>query len=251
MCKLIGVTPPDKQGTFQPNTQKPSGRAPAISATNARSHAPSYCRILEPPSAQNAISTIKLESKLNQQLYRLLKTTHPSLQPPLKDIDQFLPWRADKRDILVQQGGTTPVVRFLVSGLARLYFVDVNGNEQTKFFLRPGLFLVPIHSLIFDKQSWFSIQAVVNCSGVAVDAGTFKSLLKTDRQWADYWLSYITQLFVAKENRERDLLTMSGREKYLNLLANEPEIVLHAPLHQIASYLGITDVTLSRIRRDI
>ena len=44
---------------------------------------------------------------------------------------------------------------------------------------------------------------------------------------------------------------MSGREKYLDLIANFPEIALHVPLHQIASYLGITDVTLSRIRKGL
>lgn len=94
-----------------------------------------------------------------------------------------------------------------------------------------------MHSLFLEKESWFSIQASIPCHGVAIDAKTFKKLLRTDRQWANYWICYMTQLFIAKENRERDLLTMSGREKYLDLLDNFPDITLHVPLHQIASYL--------------
>ena len=188
---------------------------------------------------------------LNQESYRLLRATYPELKEPLLDFDQFKPWRADKKEILIQQGDTTSIVRFMISGLARLFFVDDKGNEQTKFFLGSGFFLVPMHSLFLERESWFGVQASMSCHGVAIDAKTFKGLLKTDLQWANYWISYMTQLFIAKENRERDLLTMNAREKYLDLLANFPEIARHVPLHQIASYLGVTDVTLSRIRKYI
>ena len=188
---------------------------------------------------------------LNQESYRLLRATYPDLKKPLLEFDQFQPWRADKKEILIQQGDTTSIVRFMISGLARLFFVDDEGNEQTKFFLTPGFFLVPMHSLFFEKESWFSIQTSMSSHGVAIDAKTFRRLLKTDLQWANYWNCYMTQLFIAKENRERDLLTMNARQKYLDLLTNFPEIAFHVPLHQIASYLGITDVTLSRIRKDI
>lgn len=188
---------------------------------------------------------------MNQEPYRLLRATYPDLKKPLLEFDQFQPWRADKKEILIQQGDHTPIVRFMISGLARLFFVDDGGNEQTKFFLRPGSFLAPVHSLFLEKESWFSIQTSMSCHGVAIEAKTFKRLLKTDLQWANYWNCYMTQLFIAKENRERDLLTMNARQKYLDLLTNFPEIVLHVPLHQIASYLGITDVTLSRIRKGL
>lgn len=199
-----------------------------------------------------ALITAKVNGdSLNQEAYRLLRATYPDLQEPLLEFDRFQSWRADKKEILIQQGATTSIVRFMISGLARLFFVDDDGNEQTKFFLRPGSFLVPMHSLFFEKQSWFSIQSSMSSHGVAIDAKTFRRLLKTDLQWANYWNSYMTQLFIAKENRERDLLTMNARQKYLDLLTHFPEIGSHVPLHQIASYLGITDVTLSRIRKDV
>lgn len=202
---------------------------------------------------QGAVLIIAKENGdlLNQESYRLLRATYPDLNEPLLEFDKFQPWRADKKEILIQQGDPTSIVRFMISGLARLFFVDDEGNEQTKFFLGSGYFLVPMHSLFLEKNSWFSIQASTPCRGVAINAKTFKRLLRTDRQWANYWICYMTQLFIAKENRERDLLTMSGREKYLDLLANFPEIARHVPLHQIASYLGITDVTLSRIRKGL
>jgi CRP-like cAMP-binding protein len=189
---------------------------------------------------------------LNKESYRLLRETCPDLKEPLLEFAQFKPWRADKKEILIQQGEQpTPIVRFMISGLARLFFIDDEGSEQTKFFLTPGFFLVPMHSLFLEKKPWFSIQASVICHGVAIDAETFKRLLRTDLQWANYWNCYMTRLFIAKENRERDLLTLNAREKYLDLLANFPEIAAHVPLHQIASYLGVTDVTLSRIRKDL
>lgn len=186
-----------------------------------------------------------------QESYRLLRAVYPELREPLHGFDLFKPWRADKKKILIQQGDPTTLVRFMTAGLARLFFIDHAGNEQTKFFLTAGFFLVPMHSLFLNKESWFSIQAATDCHGVAIDAQTFKSLLNTDLQWAHYWNNYMIQLFIAKENRERELLPMDAREKYLHLLASSPEIVRHVPLHQIASYLGITDVTLSRIRKSL
>jgi len=188
---------------------------------------------------------------LNPESYRLLRATYPDLKSPLLKFDQFKPWRADKREILIQQGEPTSIVRFMISGLARLFFVDDEGHEQTKFFLGPGQFLVPIHSLFLEKESWFAIQASKSCHGVAIDPKTFKNLLRTNLQWSNYWNSYMTKLFIAKENRERDLLTMSAKEKYLDLIAHFPEISIHVPLHQLASYLGVTDVTLSRIRKTL
>ena len=135
---------------------------------------------------------------LNQESYRLLRATYPDLKKPLLGFDQFQPWRADKKEILVQQGDRTPVVRFMISGLARLFFVDDEGNEQTKFFLRPGFFLVPMHSLFFAKESWFSIQTAMPSHGVAIDAKTFTRLLKTDMQWDNYCNCYMTKIFIAK-----------------------------------------------------
>lgn len=188
---------------------------------------------------------------LNQEAYRLFRAVYPDLKAPLLEFDQFQPWRADKKEILIHQGDTTSIVRFMISGLARLFFVDGEGKEQTKYFLRPGFFLVPMHSLFLEKESWFSIQASMSSHGLMIDAKSFRRLLKTDLPWANYWNCYMTQLFIAKENRERDLLTMDARQKYLDLLTHFPDIAVHVPQHQIASYLGITDVTLSRIRKDI
>ena len=90
---------------------------------------------------------------LNQESFRLLRATYPDLKQPLLEFDQFQPWQADKKEILIQQGEPTSIVRFMISGLARLFFVDDEGNEQTKFFLGPGFFLVPMHSLFFEKES--------------------------------------------------------------------------------------------------
>ena len=59
----------------------------------------------------------------------------------------------------------------------------------------------------------------------------------------------MVRLFIEKENRERDLLALDASERYAQFQASAPEALMQAPLHQIASYLGMTDVTLSRIRR--
>lgn len=187
------------------------------------------------------------ESLINETM-RLFKEVCPSLNKPLHGLDEVTPWHCQKGDVLIQQGDRARTVRFIKTGLCRLYFVDAEGNEQTKYFLGPGYFVVPIHSLFLNVESWFAIQAASDCTGWSISNERFRKLISQDLSWATYWSRYLERLFIEKENRERDFLTLDARGRYEQFASGTNELFKQVPLHQIASYLGMTDVSLSRIR---
>lgn len=157
-------------------------------------------------------------------------------------------WRCHKGDLLLRQGEHAKTIRYIEKGLCRLFFVDEDGNEQTKYFLGQGYFAMPIHSVFMNIESWFAIQAATDCSGWQMEASRFTQLIAQDLTWAGFFNQYMVRLFIEKENRERDFLTLDAAQRYDQLLETAPTLFEQVPLHQIASYLGVTDVTLSRIR---
>ncbi|MCL7988147.1 hypothetical protein M8998_09385 [Sphingobacterium sp. lm-10] len=95
------------------------------------------------------------------------------------------------------------------------------------------------------------MQAITDGSGWVLPYGIFQELFHAIpgfSEWGRLWMT--NKLFQFKQ-RSIDIITLSARARYLNIIANKPQVIKYAPLKQIASYLGVTDTSLSRIRKDI
>ncbi len=133
-------------------------------------------------------------------------------------------------------------------GLVRHFYVDLKGRESVKAFRGPGEFSAPYAELIQRKPSRTFIQALAPTRLLAFEVEKFEALAEDSLELQRLARRFVERHFVQKEQREYEFLQLSAEQRYLQFCAERPEHLSHIPQHQVASYIGITPVALSRIR---
>lgn len=156
-----------------------------------------------------------------------------------------------KGDFILTEGKVADAYYILESGLMRSYVYDYNADDITTDFFRPSDVVIEVLSLFQRVPAKENIQALTDCTAWKIDFETFQSLYHSIpgfSEWGRLWMTH--KLFEGKQ-RSLDMITSSAKDRYEHLLKEKPEIVLQSPLKYIASYLGITDSSFSRIRKEI
>ena len=177
---------------------------------------------------------------------------HPLLSE--QELDQI--WGAHtamifkKGEVLLKEAAVATAYYLLEEGIVRSFVHDYDNNEiTTEFFCARDIVIIPA-SLFQQRPSQENLQAVTSCRLWKIDYESFQRLfhsIEGVREWGRVWFSH--QLFNMKQ-RSLDMITETASSRYEKLLKEKPQIIQQAPLKQIASYLGITDTSLSRIRRN-
>lgn len=155
-----------------------------------------------------------------------------------------------KNDFLIQEGQSGNFYYFLEAGFARSYSIDLRGMDvTTKFF--------GSRDIVIDWQSYFlkthcreSIQAITACTAWKISFADFMKLFKIEA-FREVGRTNLIKNYFELKNHSLSVITSTATERYLALIADKPDIVQNVPLKQIASYLGIADTSLSRIRNAI
>jgi len=153
--------------------------------------------------------------------------------------------------VVLEIGKTAHEFYIIENGLFRSFLYDYNGNETTTGFYCSKEILIESFSLFQRIPSKENFQALTDAVVWKIEYKNFQELLARVnglREWGRTWAT--RQLFVLKQHYI-NVLTMSATDRYLEIIHERPQIVQQAPLKYIASYLGITDSSLSRIRREI
>lgn len=153
--------------------------------------------------------------------------------------------------ILLEEGRIAREFYLIEKGLFRSFLYDYNGNEITTEYYCPNEILIESFSLFQRIPSKENFQAIPDGIAWKIEYDAFQELLRKIegfREWGRTWAT--NQLFTLKQ-RSINTLTVSATDRYLNLLNERPQIIMYSPLKYIASYLGITDTSLSRIRKGI
>ncbi|WP_082474592.1 Crp/Fnr family transcriptional regulator [Chryseobacterium sp. Leaf201] len=156
-----------------------------------------------------------------------------------------------KGDCILKEGETANEYYIMEKGLARSLVNDFNGNEVTTHFFTENEIIIEVSSLFQRIPSQENIVCITDCECKRMTFDTFQELfhkIPNLREWGRAWMSQ--QLFIYKQ-RSLDVFTLSATKRYLSLLEQKPQVIKFAPLKQIASYLGITDTSLSRIRKEL
>lgn len=140
-------------------------------------------------------------------------------------------------------------VTFVIHGLARYYYIDSRGREFNKSFSRDGQALSSVYSLVTGEPSPFFVQAMEPCECAAIEYADLLLLGETHREWEILARRMLESLAIRKERREADFLLLSATERYRKFLIEFADIVDRIPNYHVASFLGITEVALSRIRK--
>lgn len=140
---------------------------------------------------------------------------------------------------------------YVNEGVFRVFCIAEDGNEKTMAFRSEGQFIAPYTPLLYDQKLWYSIQALTDCDIYYISISDYKFLSKNHICWDVLEKNYIIELFKEKEERERSLLMDSAESRYKNFIENHPKLTQRIQQNYIASYLGITPVSLSRLKSQI
>jgi len=150
---------------------------------------------------------------------------------------------------VIEAGDRVREINFVVTGLARYYYLTSEGKEFNKSFARTGQVLSSVSSLVSGAPSPFSIQALEPCECLTISYADLEELCNGYREWEILARRLLEQLAIKKERREADFLLLSASERYTKFLDEFADVADRIPNYHIASYLGITEVALSRIRK--
>lgn len=153
--------------------------------------------------------------------------------------------------MLLEIGKIAKEFYIIEKGLLRSFLYDYNGNETTTEFYCSNEILIESFSLFQRIPSKENFQAITDVVVWKIGYDTFQELLQNVsgfREWGRTWAT--SELFILKQ-RSINVLTMNATDRYLTLIKERPQIIKQSPLKYIASYLGITDTSLSRIRKEI
>jgi CRP-like cAMP-binding protein len=156
-----------------------------------------------------------------------------------------------KGDFILSEGKISNDYYILEKGLVRSFVNDFNGNDVTINFFTDNEIIIEVSSLFQRIPTQENMVCITDCECWKMNFDTFQELfhkIPNLREWGRAWMSQ--QLFIGKQ-RSVEMFTLSATKRYLNLLEQKPYVIQFAPLKQIASYLGITDTSLSRIRKEL
>jgi len=172
---------------------------------------------------------------------------------PDKELDKisrlFYPCRIKKGEFFVRSGFMADSIGFILSGLLRYYYADRNGVEYTKAFAAENDFAVSYASMLLKKPSAFSIEALENTEMLCIRYSDWEKLLETVPCWNIVARKIMEKVYIMKQLRESELLLEDAQSRYIHFMEQYPLLHKRLKQHYIASYLGISPVSLSRIRK--
>ena len=140
---------------------------------------------------------------------------------------------------------------FILEGIARVCYYNNKGEEITKYFIEEHNILVDLASFDNEIPSTAYVQALTDCSLIVFSRQDWKELLNTIVGWDAIVHKIISKALLQKVERISPLVAQDATTRYLRFLEIYPIVANRIPLSYIASYLGVTQSSLSRIRKSI
>lgn len=153
-----------------------------------------------------------------------------------------------KGDFLLKSGKRCDRLSFVESGLLRV-FATTDDKEVTQWISQKGYFSADISSFIFQTPSRWTIQALVDTEVYAISKEDYDKIGDLVSKWNEFEKSFIVRCFIILEERIFSHLSMTAEERYKSFFQNNRELFNQVPLQYIASLLGMTPETFSRIRK--
>ncbi len=168
------------------------------------------------------------------------------------DIEALFQLRSLKKgQTLLQQNDLWTRAFIVESGLLRMHVIDLNGREFNKSFHFEGALIFPLTTEMEGKPSLFAITALESSKIWEAPVARFRTILDEHGVWEPLHTRFLKRVVNEKIQREYDFLTLDGTSRYLKFCESHPQLADRIPLAHLASYLGLTDVSLSRIRRSL
>lgn len=155
-----------------------------------------------------------------------------------------------KRQYLLQEGDVWKYNAFITKGLVRFYSVDENGRENIVSFAKENWWTGDRASLLTGEPSKNNIDAIEDTELILVTKTNFDRLCREIPTFNDMVNAILNKSFITSQNRIHSAIAFTAEQKYLDFVQKYPDLSLRVPQAMIASYLGITPETLSRVRKE-
>ncbi|GAA3598178.1 Crp/Fnr family transcriptional regulator [Flavivirga amylovorans] len=189
--------------------------------------------------------------KKNSLIHFILDTVPIPKSEAEEIANTFHPIQLKKGDFLLRGNHINNDYFYLEKGLMRTFLFDLKGNEITTDFFIENNIVFEVTSFFNRVHSETNIQAITDCSGFRISYDELNTLFHNKPAFRDFGRAILVKEFITSKKRNYGMINRTAEERYQNLLSSKSQIIQQAPLKYIASYLGITDSTLSRLRRKI
>lgn len=159
----------------------------------------------------------------------------------------FVEEKLSKGDYFTQTGTHCQRLSLITSGMLRIYRI-VDGREVTQWISTPGNFVTEISSFFFNQPSRLYIQALSDVALLSIHTKAYEELGQKLPQWKEIETQFIAKCFATLEDRVFSHLSLSAEERYHLFFEQNKALFNQVPLQYIASILGMSAETLSRIR---
>ncbi|UII20093.1 Crp/Fnr family transcriptional regulator [Fulvivirga ligni] len=162
----------------------------------------------------------------------------------------FHPIEFSTNDYILKENQVSDDYIYLTNGLMRTFLLDLKGNEITIDFFTDNNVVFEVTSFFNRVRSESNIQALTACSGFRLSYTELNTLFHDRPAFRDFGRAILVKEFIASKKRNYGMINRTAKERYQHLLNHRPQILQYSPLKYIASYLGVTDSTLSRLRKN-
>jgi CRP-like cAMP-binding protein len=169
--------------------------------------------------------------------------------PTLEKI--FIPVKMKKGDYFIRQGDVSNRLGFVIRGAFRSFVINETGNDITKYFYVEGSMLFSYAAYIQKKESSASIQALEDSEIRVASMSDLEEALNNDYQLMLLFKSKLDEVLMMKDQRASSFTMLNSTDRYRQFLVDYPGLEDRVRQYHLASYLGITPVSLSRIRKKL
>ncbi|MNK27394.1 Anaerobic regulatory protein [compost metagenome] len=156
-----------------------------------------------------------------------------------------------KNEIILREGEISDCTFFVEKGLLRMYSIDKAGKEHVIQFAPENWIISDTTSQLLNEKSRFYIEAIEESTVIITKEGFFENLSKVYPDVAEKNQRLMFNHIKNLQNRVNALISTTAEERYMDFLKRYPNLMLRAPQWMVASYLGITPESLSRVRKEL
>lgn len=165
--------------------------------------------------------------------------------------DRFVIQNVKRNEYLLREGEICNFNLFVCSGTLRIYHIGPEGQELTRYFAFENKFGTCLTSMIEGKPAFEYIQAVEKSTVLKITKADFLNLVDTVPQVNLIYRNMLEQAYITSQKRIYDLQGKTALERLKWLMSHQPGILSRIPSRLVASYLGITSYTLSRLKAEL
>ncbi|MES2779372.1 MAG: Crp/Fnr family transcriptional regulator [Bacteroidota bacterium] len=163
-------------------------------------------------------------------------------------LSYFVKLSAHKNEVLLAEGEVNNKIIFVCKGCLRIYFNQEDGQEATRYLAFENQFATALVSFISRQPSFEYIQALEPSELLYITYDNFTRLLDVIPTWERFYRQYLEKAYVTNTNLLMSFTTMDASTRYRELLHQNAQVVERLPNRLVASYLNISQETLSRIK---